>query len=70
MINLVAANQLSIQTYSTYTLCLNFINRHEKSATILCTYAAVKHFPDEPEILLEMPGLFHSQIIIDTVQNQ
>ena len=67
MINLIAANQLSIQTYGTYTLHLNLINKHGKSATILCTYTAVKHSLDESEILLEMPGLSHSQIIIDTV---
>ena len=41
-VNLVAANQLAIQTYGTYTLRLELIDRHGKAATTLRTYVAVK----------------------------
>ena len=69
-INLVAANQLAIQTYGTYTLCLELSDRHGKVSTTLRTYVAVKRMPDEPEVLLGMPGLAHSQIIIDAARQQ
>ena len=69
-INLVAANQLAIQTYGTYTLRLELADRHGKTATTLRTYVAVKRMPDEPEVLLGMPGLAHSQIVIDTARQQ
>ena len=69
-INLVAANQLAIQTYGTYTLRLELADHHGKIATTLRTYVAVKRMPDEPEVLLGMPGLAHSQIIIDTAHQQ
>ena len=69
-INLVAANQLAIQTYGTYTLRFKLSNRYGKVSTTLHTYDAVKRMPDEPEVLLGMPGLTHSQIIIDAARQQ
>ena len=41
-VNLVAANQLAIQTYGTYTLRLELADRHGKIAATLRTYVAVK----------------------------
>ena len=69
-IKLVAANQKFIQTYGTYTLQLKLTDHHEKQMTTLCTYITVKQAPDEPEILLGMPGLVFSQIVINTAQKQ
>ena len=66
----MAANQLAIQTYGTYTLRLELADRHGKTATTLRTYVAVKRMPNEPEVLLGMPGLAHSQIVIDTARQQ
>ncbi|KAJ2903487.1 hypothetical protein MKZ38_009886 [Zalerion maritima] len=67
---LIAANQLPIQMYGTYTLRLQLTDRHGKTLTTLRTYIAIQRDPGEPEILLGMPGLATSHIIIDTAQRQ